>query len=104
MRIDAAFLTREDFAPMFERMRTDPTGAETLASEMLYPVEDAVEEFRLMEERLAELLEEEADGFDEVGRDPAAPEPVENRFRDVGRNDPCPCGSGKKFKKCCLAA
>ncbi|HAG93859.1 MAG: YecA family protein [Pseudomonadales bacterium] len=26
-------------------------------------------------------------------------------FRDepkVGRNDPCPCGSGKKFKKCCL--
>ena len=21
----------------------------------------------------------------------------------VGRNDPCPCGSGKKFKKCCAA-
>ncbi len=21
----------------------------------------------------------------------------------TGRNDPCPCGSGKKFKKCCLA-
>jgi len=20
----------------------------------------------------------------------------------VGRNDPCPCGSGRKFKKCCL--
>ena len=19
----------------------------------------------------------------------------------IGRNDPCPCGSGKKFKKCC---
>jgi hypothetical protein len=28
--------------------------------------------------------------------------PETNRFRDVGRNDPCPCGSGKKFKKCCL--
>lgn len=27
---------------------------------------------------------------------------VENPFRHVGRNDPCPCGSGKKFKKCCL--
>jgi uncharacterized protein len=26
-----------------------------------------------------------------------------NPFRDVGRNDPCPCGSGKEFKKCCLA-
>lgn len=23
-------------------------------------------------------------------------------FANVGRNDPCPCGSGKKFKKCCL--
>ena len=22
---------------------------------------------------------------------------------DVGRNDPCPCGSGKKYKKCCGA-
>ncbi|HDP1356122.1 TPA: SEC-C domain-containing protein, partial [Klebsiella pneumoniae] len=21
----------------------------------------------------------------------------------VGRNDPCPCGSGKKYKQCCLA-
>lgn len=24
------------------------------------------------------------------------------RAAKVGRNDPCPCGSGKKFKKCCL--
>ena len=23
------------------------------------------------------------------------------RFRDVARNDPCPCGSGKKYKQCC---
>jgi hypothetical protein len=29
-------------------------------------------------------------------------EPYRNRFRDIGRNDPCPCGSGKKFKNCCL--
>ncbi|MBW2093119.1 MAG: SEC-C domain-containing protein, partial [Deltaproteobacteria bacterium] len=20
----------------------------------------------------------------------------------MGRNDPCPCGSGKKYKKCCM--
>jgi hypothetical protein len=30
--------------------------------------------------------------------------PAINAFKDVGRNDPCPCGSGKKFKKCCLTA
>jgi uncharacterized protein YecA (UPF0149 family) len=28
--------------------------------------------------------------------------PSVNPFKGVGRNDPCPCGSGKKFKKCCL--
>lgn len=21
--------------------------------------------------------------------------------KEIGRNDPCPCGSGKKYKKCC---
>ena len=33
-------------------------------------------------------------------------EPHNNPFRHKqklpGRNDPCPCGSGKKYKKCCL--
>ncbi|MEK6867634.1 MAG: SEC-C metal-binding domain-containing protein, partial [Nanoarchaeota archaeon] len=26
----------------------------------------------------------------------------ERRKRKLGRNDPCYCGSGKKYKKCCL--
>ena len=30
-------------------------------------------------------------------------EPARNPWRHIGRNDPCPCGSGKKAKKCCLA-
>jgi len=29
-------------------------------------------------------------------------QPIRNPLRNVGRNDPCPCGSGKKYKKCCL--
>ncbi len=29
-------------------------------------------------------------------------EPVRNVGKKVGRNDPCPCGSGKKFKACCM--
>jgi preprotein translocase subunit SecA len=28
-------------------------------------------------------------------------EPIRNLGAKVGRNDPCPCGSGKKFKNCC---
>ncbi len=30
--------------------------------------------------------------------------PVRREGPKVGRNDPCPCGSGKKYKKCCLTA
>jgi Protein of unknown function (DUF1186)/SEC-C motif len=33
---------------------------------------------------------------------PGLPRPAINPFRKVGRNDLCPCGSGRKFKKCCL--
>jgi len=29
-------------------------------------------------------------------------QPVRNKDKKVGPNDPCPCGSGKKYKKCCL--
>ena len=46
----------------------------------------------------------EADGLIR-GDTPTAPKPapgapVPNPYAGVGRNDPCPCGSGKKFKKC----
>ncbi|WP_447973586.1 preprotein translocase subunit SecA [Nitrospira sp. Kam-Ns4a] len=34
------------------------------------------------------------------GAEPAAPQPVHRTHEKVGRNDPCPCGSGKKYKKC----
>ena len=34
----------------------------------------------------------------------ALPEPVRRAALKLGRNDPCRCGSGKKYKKCCLGA
>lgn len=37
--------------------------------------------------------------------DPPLPppvEPIKNAKAEPGRNDPCPCGSGKKYKQCCL--
>ena len=30
------------------------------------------------------------------------PQPIRNRDKKIGPNDPCPCGSGKKYKKCCM--
>jgi preprotein translocase subunit SecA len=32
--------------------------------------------------------------------DGSSAQPV-TKGKKVGRNDPCPCGSGKKYKKCC---
>ncbi|MCC7087229.1 MAG: SEC-C domain-containing protein [Pirellulales bacterium] len=29
-------------------------------------------------------------------------EPIRNRGEKIGRNDPCPCNSGKKYKNCCM--
>jgi preprotein translocase subunit SecA len=37
------------------------------------------------------------------GGDGEAPVTVRRKEKKVGRNDPCPCGSGKKYKKCCGA-
>jgi preprotein translocase subunit SecA len=30
----------------------------------------------------------------------AKPDPIRNKGPRIGRNDPCPCGSGKKYKAC----
>ena len=35
-----------------------------------------------------------------AGSEPTAREPVKRDAQKVGRNDPCPCGSGKKYKNC----
>ena len=36
-----------------------------------------------------------------VGGDGTAPKKQPVKVNKIGRNDPCPCGSGKKYKKCC---
>ncbi|WP_339747395.1 preprotein translocase subunit SecA [uncultured Rubinisphaera sp.] len=49
----------------------------------------------------------ESSSQSQPGPEPGAPEqpidPIRNTGEKVGRNDPCPCGSGKKYKKCCGA-
>jgi preprotein translocase subunit SecA len=47
------------------------------------------------------LIGLESSPADMHGSEPAAVEPIRNVGQRVGRNDPCPCGSGKKFKNCC---
>ena len=46
----------------------------------------------------------QADEFEEDDFEELEPPPltIVRRAERIGRNDPCPCGSGKKFKKCCM--
>jgi preprotein translocase subunit SecA len=39
--------------------------------------------------------------FSSSDNEPPKKKPVRRTNEKTGRNDPCPCGSGKKFKKCC---
>lgn len=53
-----------------------------------------------LEKKFSKLVK----GVKKADRLPDDP-PTEQIVRDdtkLGRNDPCPCGSGKKYKKCCL--
>ncbi|MCB9589757.1 MAG: preprotein translocase subunit SecA [Polyangiaceae bacterium] len=57
-----------------------------------------------LEAAVAKHLGEPApEGSDQVVEQPPAP-PPQAAAPKIGRNDPCPCGSGKKFKKCHGAA
>ncbi len=64
--------------------------------------EDDVE--RLEAERRERLEQERAQARlnkGAAGEEPAAAKPVKREGEKIGRNAPCPCGSGKKYKKCC---
>ncbi len=50
----------------------------------------------------SDIGQEQSDAIDRSGSGNRAVEPIRNRGDKVGRNDPCPCGSGKKYKACCL--
>ncbi len=49
-----------------------------------------------------DAIEREAEGNGRQGDSTNSNRNVLPSLPRVGRNDPCPCGSGKKYKKCCL--
>ena len=50
-----------------------------------------------------EVVKPVSEGFAGGEKQPEVRKPVVNKGEKVGRNDPCPCGSGKKCKNCCGA-
>ena len=68
--------------------------------------EDTVEKLSMVQIRREEEVEriEEKRRQDYIlsrGEDKPAATTIRREAAKVGRNDPCPCGSGKKYKKCC---
>ena len=85
-----ALAAREAGAQNREGREAGGLGPQGVKGETLGPEPGASQEFKIARTETARGTDGDA--------------PAVNQFRDVGRNDPCPCGSGKKFKKCCLAA
>ena len=87
---------REGFAMFQDMMFNIYTESVKRLFSVQVVTQEAVEKFEQKEQK------KEA----EVQKNTTAPtlekEPVKRSAPKVGRNDPCPCGSGKKFKQCCM--
>jgi SEC-C motif-containing protein len=87
-------------------------GLEIIATEKGGPDDDeGIVEFRALYSANGEFCNHhevsrfvrESDGWKFDDGELVAEKPVVRDEPKIGRNDPCPCGSGKKYKKCCGA-
>jgi len=86
-------------------------GVREKVTDMIYKVRLTPEARMTSVYQISSMVHEQLTAYDQVAREVAQQQaqageaqPVKTIRRDVpkvGRNDPCPCGSGKKYKKCC---
>jgi hypothetical protein len=105
--VDPGVMEYSDFEADLKLTLDDPERMAGLVARGLAPFTGAIDElagwYGFSEQRVideARRAKAEEDALAEEIRPYGGG--VRNPLRDVGRNDPCPCGSGKKFKKCCL--
>jgi uncharacterized protein len=96
----------DNFREDLRRILTDPGRTADFKANNIAPLEDAIGELSGwygFSDPAKRDQERRAVGREGAGPTSAAtPQPFAKPSKGVGRNDPCPCGSGKKFKKCCL--
>ena len=96
-----ADFTLEDFDSQARLAREDADGLRGFAADAVGPFDDAIETLSHWQFSAEDEFDLSDGEISDWG--PAAIEtPYVNPLREVGRNDPCPCGSGKKYKRCCL--
>jgi uncharacterized protein len=104
--IDPMVMGYDDFLRDLERTLADPERMAGFEYDLIGPLEDAIGELSGWSAFL-DAAQEDQDGWATSPEDAGlafadTPLPFVDPLKGVGRNDPCPCGSGKKFKKCCL--
>jgi len=112
--IDDAIMSQKEFAQGLDHALAHPDApwrddadSRTLWGDTVDELSDWYgfsQEYRQEEKERSERLAAQAARGETLAYESLAEEaPYVNELRNVGRNDPCPCGSGKKYKKCCLA-
>ena len=93
------FLDENCARALYEDFARQDKSFHEVAEFMLQIFNAAATDYSQLGRSIAELVEE-------YGEEAPAPQDKLTTFEQeepkVGRNDPCPCGSGKKYKKCCL--
>ena len=98
-RIDEFIFEREPFEEILQQAERNPSDTSRFDGLGLGYIDDVV---GLLQ---GYSFDDEEGDIDESSiHEPINQQPAVNPWRHVGRNDPCPCGSGKKAKRCCLAA
>ena len=92
--IEPMAMNLNHFDVQLKRTLDDPTGWAGIEYDRIRPFTDTIGTLAPW----ASFTEKSSRGSSGWG-----PIPHVDPLRKVGRNDPCPCGSGKKYKKCCLA-
>ena len=96
----------DDFRRDLRRTLADPERMAGFDYDRIGPLEDAIGELSGWYAFSAMAQQDQARRTTSPGLARLAyadlPQPFVDPFKGVGRNDPCPCGSRKKFKKCCL--
>lgn len=87
-----SFFATPNLAETYHKEAREPGSLEHLAQSVITIFPDAISEYALLGRTIFQALREE-EGFEQ---------PPSGRSK-IGRNDPCPCGSGKKYKRCCGA-
>jgi len=99
--VDPVEFSLNHFDQQVKLARDKPSGLAGFEADGVTPFGKAIETLASWSYGASDAFAEEAFGPSDGGSYFEAP--YINPLRGVGRNDPCPCGSGKKYKRCCLA-